>query len=96
MIEGLHFDVEFEEMREHLLKRVDYHNDLMIWYSTRGINLRVECNVSDRQQGKQQEGRRDLFQFLADHLIKDETYRLSESYLRTLEFIIDTSKKLFL
>lgn len=99
MIEGLHFDIKFDEMKEHLLEKAKYHQERMLWYVQRIDDLaeggvETDHQVSGgnpienlRNQGKKHEGRRDLFQFMADHLIEDEIYRLSESDLRTLEFI---------
>ena len=99
MIEGLHFDIEFGEMKEHLLKKARHHDERRTWYERRIHDLKEGGVETDHQvsggnplenlrnQATKHEGRSEFFQFLADHLIENETYRLSESDLRTLEFI---------
>ena len=98
MIEGLHFDLEHDELKGHLEAKASYHIKKQAWYHDRIKDLKEGGVESDHQvsggdplqnlenQANKHGGRADFFQFLADHLIS-ETYRLSESDLRTLEFI---------
>lgn len=99
MIEGLHFDIEFNEMKEHLLVKARYHDGRRVWYHRRihdlkegGVEAGNQVSGGDpianlQSQAKKHEGRSEFFQFMADHLIEGETYRLSEGDLRTLEFV---------
>jgi len=98
MIEGLHFDVEYKEMKEHLEQKAQHHFSRKQFYFSQAVKL-VEGEVESmdytggdpvkalNDKGKQHYARMEFFQFMADHLIKDETYRLSEGDLLTLEFI---------
>lgn len=99
MIEGLHFDLSHDELKDHLEHKASFHCDRQAWYQERVKDLRAgDTDLEDQQisggnpiqnlenQIKKHGGRADLFQFLADHLV-NETYRLSESDLKELEFI---------
>ena len=98
MIEGLHFDLSADEMREHLIAKAKHHNERTTWYLSRVRDLRDGGVESDHQvsggdplknlqtQADRHNHRADFFKFLADHIV-NETYRLSEGDLRTLEFI---------
>jgi hypothetical protein len=98
MIEGLHFDLTYEELNTHLTVKASYHKGRALWYRARLKDLEDGGVVEDQQvsggdplrnlesQATKHDDRATFFDFLADHLIKD-TYRLSESDLRTLELI---------
>ena len=98
MIEGLHFDLSSDEMREHLAAKAEYHIERSVWYLERVKDLQDGGVQSDHQvsggdplknlqtQADRHSSRADFFQFLTDHTV-NETYRLSENDLRTLEFI---------
>ena len=98
MIEGLHFDLSSDEMREHLATKAEHHTQRAVWYLERAKDLQDGGMQSDHQvsggdplknlqaQAEKHTSRADFFKFLTDHII-GETYRLSESDLRTLEFI---------
>lgn len=99
MIEGLHFDLEHEELRNHLEERAEYHAERADWYQARYDELKaggvesdaaisggnplsnIESNVEKHKKLVQ------LFGFMADHLVKTETYRLSENDLIRIEII---------
>ena len=98
MIEGLHFDIEVKEMKEHLELKARHHDGRRVFYERQVTQLReggaeaMQYSGGDpmkalNDKANQHQGRSIYFQFLADHLIEGETYRLSESDLRTLEFI---------
>ena len=99
MIEGLHFDIPFEEMKERLLIKVNHHINRAAWYHDRVRDLKagspdIDLKVTGGNPVSQLESRvethqnrAEFFTFMADHLIKGETYRLSERDLITLEFI---------
>ena len=99
MIEGLHFDVPFEEMKKRLLIKVTHHLGRADWYRARVSDLKagspnIDHNVTGgnpvsqlESRAETHQNRAEFFTFMADHLIKGETYRLSERDLITLEFI---------
>lgn len=99
MIEGLHFDLEYDELQEHLIERAAYHTERADWYQERYDELKaggvesdravsggnplsnMESNIEKHRQTTQ------YFDFMAEHLVKNETYRLDESDLRSIEVI---------
>jgi len=106
MIEGLKFDIGFDEMKEHLLGKALHHLERKAFYQRQirvvGGELGGELpedrpshytGRSDdpiealKLKAVSHEGRSTFFQFMADHLVDGETYRLSEGDLMTLEFI---------
>jgi len=98
MIEGLQFDIEFDEMEKHLLDKALHHDERRLFYGKQAKMLEdgkaegMDYTGGDpvkalRDKGVVHQNRSELFQFMADHLIAGETYRLSESDLMTLEFI---------
>lgn len=107
MIEGLHFDIEFDEMKEHLRAKARHHDDRRLFYEkqVKALGGKLAGELSDgerpphytgtsgdpmdvlRNKAISHEGRSSFFQFMADHLVEGETYRLSEGDLMTLEFI---------
>lgn len=98
MIEGLHFDIEFGEMQEHLRERARHHDERRVFYGKQAGTLEegkaegMGYTGGDpikalRDKEVSHTNRSELFQFMADHLVEGETYRLSDSDLMTLEFI---------
>ena len=106
MIEGLHFDIEFDEMKKHLLDKALHHLGRKDFYErqVRALGGELSSGLPEdrspqysgqgndpmealRHKAVSHEGRATFFQFMAEHLVKGETYRLSESDLMTLEFI---------
>jgi hypothetical protein len=99
MIEGLYFDIEYDELKKHLEDKVFHHNSRTTWYQQRITDLKAGGVESDAQvsggspisnlenQAKSHKQRADLFAFMADHLIEGETYRLSENELIKVELI---------
>ena len=98
MIEGLQFDIEFDEIRDHLRERARHHDERRVWYERQAKPLeegnaeRMDYTVVDPVKALKDKAtnhihRSELFQFMADHVVLGETYRLSDSDLMTLEFI---------
>jgi len=98
MIEGLKFDIECEEMGDHLCEKARHHDERRLFYEKSAQRLEegkaegMDYTGGDpikalRDKGRTHRNRSEFFQFMADHLIEGETYRLSESDLLTLEFI---------
>ncbi len=106
MIEGLKFDIEFDEMGDHLREKAEHHDERRLFYEKQiralggGLAGELPEGRSPQYSGQgndpmealrhkaiSHEGKSTFFQFMADHLVEGETYRLSESDLMTLEFI---------
>lgn len=99
MIEGLKLDFSTEQLQGHLRGKISYHREKARWYASRIADLKSggvqqpEHGVSndpvqslDRSRRSHHE-RAELFQVMYDHLIPNETYRLSETDLVKLELI---------
>ena len=103
MVEGMHFDVGSDELRLHLVKRVEHHTGRAQWYHKQAREMGEDNVLPDgspkfsttnnnpvdnmKSAAKKHEYLASKFNFMAAHLSKNEVYRLSESELRTLEFI---------
>lgn len=98
MIEGLRFDVSASEMHNHLYEREKHHLDRVKFYkeqvstlergSAEGMNYSGGDPVRALKDKAAEHLRKaSLCRFLLSHVVKDETYRLSESDLSKLEFI---------
>lgn len=98
MIEGLKFDISADEMKDHFEERMGYHVARKDWYLGQVSNL--EKGLAEPQQYTQGDPVKNLkdsaeghlkkaafFQFLFEHIIEDETYRLEQDELVKLEFI---------
>jgi hypothetical protein len=98
MIEGLKIEIPTRELREHIEARAQYHRDKAEWYAGQVSNLRAGGLAEQRHMSndpvssleRSEQDHREkcaFFSFLAEHLIPDETYRLTEADLSRLEFI---------
>ncbi|KKK57206.1 hypothetical protein LCGC14_3056830 [marine sediment metagenome] len=98
MIEGLHFDIKFKEMKDHLEAKANHHFERKQFYFSQAQKLEEgnaeAMNYSGgdpvkvlKDKGNNHYQRMGFFQFMADHLVEGVTYRLSENDLMTLEFI---------
>jgi hypothetical protein len=97
MIEGLKIDVTSGELDGHLRERSAYHGDKARGYGSQVENLRglqagdTSQNYSNEpthnlaQSADAHRKRAAFFLFLADHLVPNETYRLTERDLEQLE-----------
>jgi hypothetical protein len=94
MIEGIRIELNTDELCKHLLGRVKFHHDKGQWYANHAQELKdagSEGKSNDpaaslRQSANTHADREAFFQFIADHLIPNEVYRLSESDFTRLEF----------
>jgi hypothetical protein len=97
MIEGLKIDVSSIKLKDYLIQRAVYHKERAERHGSQ-INLLREVGLApngasdDPVSGLEQSvndhlHRMDYFMDLADHLVQDETYRLSESHLARIEII---------
>lgn len=100
MITGLHFDVTTDELREHCNKMLAHHEEKVAFYETKlvGVNDLMEnfnqggsMNQDPRKtfQDKVREHREKIssFTFIRDHLIANETYRMTGNELKSLDII---------
>ena len=98
MIEGLKFDVSYQEMQVHLEAKEAHHRERAAFYADKAAALEkggaeaAQFSGGDpvralRDSQTKHVHRADLFDFLRRHLIAGETYRLTEADLVVLEFI---------
>ena len=97
MIEGLKLDFTSKQLQEHIAGRRQHHDGKQAWYaqqiaSLKAGGMRQESPTSDpmdslERSRKMHETKAELFKVMADHVIPNETYRLSESDLTRLELI---------
>ncbi len=98
MIEGLHFDFEAKELERHLDKKAEHHLVRWEWYDVQITKLEAGGMKDEQVTGgnplqnmKERRdkhlARKEFFELLRDHLVKGETYRLSEPNLVNIELI---------
>lgn len=98
MIEGLKYEVTSGEIVAHVMARAEYHKEREAWYQaqidelSRGMAEPQEYTNGDpirnlRDSMARHTNKREVFDFLAAHIIPDEVYRLEERELTNLEFI---------
>lgn len=97
MIKGITIHIGTDELKEHLLKKVQYHQDKAVFYKNQVGAL--EGSKEDLSSGsnnpvdslansaKKHIGKSEYYQFIVDHLVPGETYELSENDLTRLEII---------
>ena len=96
MIEGLFIELASSELKQHLAERAKYHKDRSKWYAEQIATLRAGLQASNisnnpidslERSAKRHKERFAYFTFMAEHLIPDETYRLSENDLNRIELV---------
>ena len=94
MIIGLCIDVSASELRQHLAARADYHEKKSKWYADHATGLRkggVPSGMSNdpvRSLEESEQRHREkaaFFRFMEQHIIGNETYRLSQEDLGQIE-----------
>ena len=94
MITGLCIDVSAKELKEHLAARASHHEKKAKWYREQTVALTkggVESGHSNDPVRTLQESERlhqekaAYFRFMERHLVKNETYRLSQQDLGQIE-----------
>lgn len=94
MITGICIDVSAQELKEHLAERVDYHDKKASWYKTQaqalskggaatGMSNDPVRSLEDSEQRHCEKAA--YFKFMEQHIVKNETYRLSQEDLGQLE-----------
>jgi len=100
MVNGLQFDVQSEELKKIVQSRLDYHNEKAQVYETKAASLKDALNgVDEETRGKVSNGspvgqledkarehrnKAIHFKFMLDHVIVNDTYRLSQNDLHLL------------
>lgn len=98
MIEGLHFDLSSDELKAHLEARARHHDSRVEFYQGQAKQLRdggaQPTNYSNGDPIRNLEEKaaghleaRERFSWLATHVVKNETYRLSEADASKVELI---------
>jgi hypothetical protein len=94
MITGLCVDISAKELREQLASRARHHEKKAKWYKgqaaalTRGGAATGVSNDPVRsleESEKQHREKAAYFRFMEQHLVKNETYRLSQEDLGRIE-----------
>jgi hypothetical protein len=94
MITGLCIDVSAKELREHLAARSRHHESKAKWYKSQaaaltkggaatGLSNDPVRSLEESEQRHRQKAA--YFRFMEQHLVKDETYRLSQEDLGQIE-----------
>ena len=94
MISGLCIDVSAKELKAHLGARADHHEKKAEWYRTQASTLSeggagtemsndpVRSLAESEQQHREKAA---YFRFMEQHIIENETYRLSQNDLSQIE-----------
>ena len=94
MIDGLCIDVSSKELKEHLAQRARHHAKKAEWYQAQAATLseggaRTDMSndpVRSLEQSKLLHTEKAAyFKFMEEHIIKNETYRLSQDDLSQIE-----------
>jgi len=102
MIEGIVVRMDSEELKAHLLKRLEHHTQRAKFYEQECKKFKAEAEDAEIRQGQatftqthkaMEESasthKRAIrwFRFVADHLIPDETYHLDTKALNEIEAV---------
>jgi hypothetical protein len=97
MIQGLQIDVSSTELKEHIQGRAKHHKEKAEWYEKQVRNLKeggvTESMASNdptsslQRSAEEHRQKFGFFSFMADHIVPNETYRLTEHDLSRLEFV---------
>lgn len=100
MVNGLQFDVQSEELKKIVQSRVKYHAEKAEVYETKAAQLREALKGVDEEtpgkvsnaspaasledKARQHKDKMVHFQFMLDHVIVNDVYRLSQNDLHLL------------
>lgn len=100
MITGFQLDIRSVELKTHLQNKASYHKNKADSYKRQLKGIQSLMDDEPDQSGqtvnpktgilssfKSHDGKAQFFQFCADHVVPDETYRVTHQDLVTLEFI---------
>jgi hypothetical protein len=94
MVEGLWIEMSSDKLRSLLNTRVGYHSDKAAWYKKQANALSEQVETTNasnnptqslRSSQREHEGKATFFRVLADNVIPNETYRLSEENCLRIE-----------
>jgi hypothetical protein len=94
MIEGLWIEMSSDKLRSLFNVRVGYHRDKAAWYKIQADEIEVHAKdmpasnnpvQSLRSSQREHENKAAFFGVLAENLIANETYRLSEQNCMRIE-----------
>ncbi len=94
MITGLCIDIPVNELKEHLAARADHHEKKAEWYKNQAVALReggAATGMSNdpvrslEQSELEHREKAAYFRFMEQHLVKNQTYRLSQADLGLIE-----------
>ena len=97
MIDGIKLDFTTSQLSDHLQEREIYHSGKATFYNTQvgaltsgGVEQQSISNdpVSSLRQSREGHIQKsELFKVMREHLVQNETYRLTQGDLVTLEII---------
>ena len=97
LIDGIKIDVTSAELKTTLEQRRDHHREKTAFYKQQVANMEqqgvAQHNVTNdpvaslKSSWRQHEERQAFFAYLAEHVIPEATYRLSEHDLTRLELL---------
>lgn len=98
MIEGLKLDFSGSELRQHLARKCNHHQERCAFYAKQADSLvagnveAVQYSGGDpvkalRDKAGEHKRKSEMFLLLHDHVTESETYRLEDKDLTRLEFI---------
>lgn len=94
MIEGLWIEMLSDKLRGLFDRRVGYHEEKAAWYKTQADQIAAGADTmqpsnnptqSLRSSQREHENKASFFRVLAENLIPNETYRLSEQNCMRIE-----------
>lgn len=95
MIEGLKFTIKSDELRLHLEARMKFHYDRANFYEGQISGLRaggLEANMTSadpmgnlERSAKNHRNKAGYFAFMAEHVVPNEEYVLSQHELQSIE-----------
>lgn len=95
MIAGIQLDFKSSEIKKHLLERIQHHREREVFYVSQAKKLRkagaepaaygTDPLSAFEKKAKNHRERRDLFGIMAQHIIPNEVYRLTEIDLGHIE-----------
>ena len=97
MIEGIRIELDSHELRQTLERRVAHHKERATWYGEQvaalcaggamSQNRSMDPVSSLRQRAKEHAQSAALLNFVAQHIIPGEVYRLTQAELSRFELV---------
>lgn len=97
MIDGIKVQLTTQQLHDHLMARVKYHEEKRDLYAGQVAALEAGGEQAEnasldpvralRERAGQHSDKAELFRILAENLIPDEVYRIADHDLARIEFI---------